>query len=128
MRVYVAGSYSADNVIGVLNNIQAGIKASVAVLKAGHAPFCSWLDHQFQFFDNTITVEDYYRYSLAWLEVSDVMLVLPSSENSKGTQVEIKRAKDLGIPIVYSMIGLSAVAHKYETEHLKNKAKGEQHG
>jgi hypothetical protein len=85
MRVYVAGRYSADNVISVLNNIHAGIKASVAVLKAGHAPFCPFLDYQFQFFDNTLEVKDYYRYSLAWLEAAEVVLVLPNSGKSRGT-------------------------------------------
>jgi len=102
-RVYIAGAYSANDVITVLNNIHRGIKASVEVLKAGYAPFCPWLDYQFQFFDNTLTVEDYYRYSMAWLEVSDIVLVLSHSEHSKGTQIEIKRAKELNIPIVHSL-------------------------
>ena len=39
-----------------------------------------------------LEVENYYEYSLAWLDVSDYMLVLPNSENSKGVQAEIKRA------------------------------------
>lgn len=98
-RIYVAGKYSADNVISVLNNIHDGTKMSVEVLKAGYSPFCPWLDYQFQFYDKTLTVDDYYRYSMAWLEVSDAMLVLPNSENSKGTQKEILRAIELGIPI-----------------------------
>lgn len=101
MRIYVAGKYSDTNIIGCLNNIHDGIKASVEVLKQGHAPFCPWLDYQFQFFDKTLTVEDYYRYSMAWLEVSDEVWVLPNSENSKGTQAEIKRAVELNIPVKY---------------------------
>ena len=100
-RIYIAGSYSADNIIQCLNNIHDGIKKSVEVLKAGDAPFCPWLDYQFQFFDKTLTIEDYYRYSVAWLEVSDELWVLPNSENSKGTQAEITKAKELGIPIKY---------------------------
>jgi len=100
-RIYVAGRYSDSNIIGCLNNIHDGIKASVKVLKDGDAPFCPWLDYQFHFFDKTLTVEDYYRYSMAWLEVSDEVWVLPNSENSKGTQAEIKRAKELGIEVKY---------------------------
>lgn len=98
-RIYVAGSYSADNVIQVLNNIQVGTKKCVELLKKGYVPFCPWIDYQFQFYDTSLTVEDYYRYSMGWLEVSDAVLVLPNSENSKGTQAEIKRAKELGIPV-----------------------------
>ena len=101
MRIYVAGRYSDNNIIGCLNNIHDGIKASVEVLKQGHAVFCPWLDYQFQFFDKTLTVQDYYRYSMAWLEVSDEVWVLPNSENSKGTQAEIKRAQELDIPVRY---------------------------
>lgn len=101
MRIYVAGRYSDTNIIGCLNNIHDGIKASVEVLKMGHACFCPWLDYQFQFFDKTLTVEDYYRYSMAWLEVSDEVWVLKNSENSKGTQAEIKRANELNIPVKY---------------------------
>jgi len=100
-RIYVAGKYSDTNIIGCLNNIHDGIKASVEVLKQGDAPFSSWIDYQFQFFDKTLTVEDYYRYSMAWLEVSDEVWVLPNSENSKGTQAEIKRANELKIPIKF---------------------------
>ena len=100
MRIYVAGAYSADNVIGVLNNIQRGTKYCAKLMKEGHSPFCPWLDYQFHFYEPKLTVEDYYRYSMAWLEVSDCIHVLPNSENSKGTQKEIERARELGIPIV----------------------------
>lgn len=101
MRVYLAGKYSDPNIIGCLNNIHDGIKKSVEILKMGHAVFCPWLDYQFQFFDKTLTVDDYYRYSMAWLEVSDEVWVLPNSENSKGTNAEIARALELKIPVIY---------------------------
>ena len=116
-RVYVAGSYSADNVIDVLANMRRGIRTSVAVLKAGFEPFCPWLDYHFQLQvddDDDLTVEDFYEYSMAWLEVSDALLVLPNSENSVGTQNEIKRAKELGIPIFYHLDEL----RKYGPENL----------
>jgi len=52
-----------------------------------------------------------YKFISVWLsvagdyckEVSDCLYVLPNSENSKGTQAEIKRAKELNIPIFYSI-------------------------
>lgn len=100
-RIYVAGSYNSDNVIGVLNNIHDGTKKCVEILKNGDAPFCPWLDFLFHFYDKTLAIEDYYRYSIAWLEVSDELWVMPNSENSKGTQAEIKRAKELNIPVKY---------------------------
>jgi hypothetical protein len=58
MRIYVAGPYNATNVIDVLNNIHNGTKECVEILKQGHEPFCPWLDYQFHFYDNTLTMED----------------------------------------------------------------------
>lgn len=102
MRVYIAGPYSADNVITVLDNIREGMRAATKVMLSGDAPFCPWLDFHFQLMlrpGESLTVKDYYRYSLAWLEVSDKVLVLPGWETSKGTIREIARARELGIPV-----------------------------
>jgi len=99
-RVYVAGSYSADNVIGVLNNIKKGTKVCVDLLKKGYVPFCPWLDFHFFWFAE-ITYDEIRNYSIGWLEVSDCIYVLKNSENSKGTQAEIKIAKELDIPVLY---------------------------
>lgn len=103
MRIYVAGPYSADNVIDVLNNIHNGTKVCVEILKQGHVPFCPWNDFMFQFYDKSLTVEDYYRYSMAWLEVSEEVWVLSTyrGSESKGTKAEIERATELGIPVRY---------------------------
>ena len=105
-RVYVAGAYSANNVIAVLDNMRLGMRASVEVFLAGYAPFSPWLDYQFTLMlrDNEkLVVKDYYEYSLAWLDASMAVLVLPGYENSVGTQNEIKRANELKIPVFYSL-------------------------
>jgi len=102
MKIYIAGKYSADNVIGVLRNIREGTKVAAKVLKSGHSPFCPWLDHQFSFYED-ISIQEYYNYSTDFLKVCDAILVLPGSENSKGTQEEIALGKELKIPIYYSL-------------------------
>jgi hypothetical protein len=99
-KIYVAGKYSADNIIQGLHNMREGMKASAKILKLGYAPFCPFLDYQFSFFED-ITVEEYYAYSMAWLEVSDEVWVLPGREQSKGVKAEIKRAGELKIPVNY---------------------------
>lgn len=104
-RLYIAGPYSADNVIDVLDNMRRGMRTGTEALLQGWAPFVPWHDFHFQLMlrgDEALTVDDYYRYSLAWLEVSDAMLVLPGWENSKGTLAEIERAKKIGMPIYFS--------------------------
>ena len=103
LRVYVAGAYSADNVIQVLANMRRGIELSYLVLKAGFAPFVPWFDYHFSLLGD-VDLEDYYEYSLAWLEASDALIVQPvGAEESTGTQKEIKRAEELGIPVFYSL-------------------------
>ena len=84
MRIYVAGAINANNVIAVMNNIKLGIYMGAQIIELGHSPFVPHLDYQFQFFKD-LTIEDYRRYSMDWLEVSDIVFVLPESESSVGT-------------------------------------------
>ena len=82
------------------------MKASTKVLLAGHQPFCPWIDFHFQLMleeHESLTVEDYYRYSISWLEVADVMVVLDGWKKSSGTIAEVDRAKEIGIPIFFGV-------------------------
>lgn len=106
-RVYVAGAYSASNVLDVLENMRRGMKWSRRILLQGYAVFCPHLDYHFVLVrdsgDTLLTIDDYYKHSIAWLEASDAVFVVPKSENSYGVKEEIKRAKELSIPIFYSI-------------------------
>lgn len=116
-RVYIAGAYSANNVLGILDNIRNGLRWSTEIFLAGHAPFSPWADFLFHLQlreGETLTVEQYYEYSLAWLKASDVMFVTPGWENSKGTLREISTAETLGIPVVFSMRELKALSNAME--------------
>ena len=103
-RIYVAGPYSADNVLDVLKNIGRGEKMCAQLFNNGYAPFCPWHDKSYvtDAPEAEFTVEQFYNYSMAWLDVSDAVLLLDGWENSKGTLAEIDRAQSLGIPIFYS--------------------------
>lgn len=100
-RVYVAGAYSANNVIDVLKNIGRGEEYSSKIFMLGMAPFCPWHDKSYvtQNWKNDFTVKQFYDYSIAWLEVSDAMFLVPGWEDSKGTIAEIEIANKIGIPI-----------------------------
>lgn len=106
LRVYVAGAYSADNLMDVFHNMKRGMRTGSQLLQLGFAPFVPWLDHHLVFMmqnDEKLSVEDFYEYSLSWLRVSEVMLVLPGYEKSQGTLKEIKVAEELNISIFYSL-------------------------
>ena len=105
-RIYIAGSMSDSSCLQFLENLRRGIRVSAELVMLSYHPFSPFID--FQFFlalrnDEKITDKMIKEYSLSWLEVSDAVLVLPDYESSKGTIAEIKRAKELGIPIYYSM-------------------------
>lgn len=112
MRVYVAGAYSGGTVIEILENIRKGINLSKDVLLLGHSPFCPWLDYHFALAckdDEIIGLDQYYKYSMDWLDVSDCMLLTSGWEQSEGTKNEIIRAHELKIPVfetIYEMVKL----------------------
>ena len=104
-RVYIAGPYS-DKLIYGLDNIRNGLRAATILMMKGYAVYCPWTDHMFQFMlrDNeNLTIDQYYKASLAWLPVCNTMLVLPGWENSKGVKKEIELADAIGLPIFYDI-------------------------
>lgn len=115
-KVYVAGAMSADNILEMLQNIHDGIKLGAQCLKKGFAPFVPHLDIFFRIQNGEavdVPVTTYYEYTMAWLHVTDYMVLCPNYKNSVGTQAEIAKAKELGIPVFYSL------------EELENYEKGE---
>jgi len=104
-RVYLAGRYSADNIIDMLRNIREGITTGAMLLNNGYAVFCPFLDYQFSltFYGSVLQKKHYQDNSMAWVECCHAMYVMPHSEESRGVQREIARARELGIPVFFSM-------------------------
>ena len=102
MRVFVAGAYSGNDVLRILENIRKGINLSKDVILAGHSPFCPWSDFLFSLVlrdKESISLDTYYQFSIDWLRVSDCILLVNGWENSKGTLHEIEKANEWGIPV-----------------------------
>jgi len=99
-RIYIAGAYSGPDVITVLQNIGKGEWYAAQIFKEGFAPFVPWHDKDFVFklWDQELSVEQFYEYSMAWLEVSEAMFLVPGWEKSHGTEMEIYKAIEDDIP------------------------------
>lgn len=113
-RVYIAGAYSDNNVLGVLRNIGRGQDVAAEVFSLGFAPFCPWFDKEFiiAHWWEEFTVQRFLDYSIVWLDVSDCMLVVPNVkglkdwQQSAGTMKEIEYAKIHNIPVFHSILEL----------------------
>lgn len=103
-RVYVAGPYSANNVIDVLKNIGRGEAACARLFSLGFAPFCPWHDKSYAIdsFDADLSVQQFYDFSMAWLEVADALFLIEGWQGSKGTLAEVARANEIGMPVFES--------------------------
>ena len=108
-RVYVAGAMSSSNPITFLDNLRKGMRLSTECLLAGYAVFSPFIDYSlfFQLRDGEyIPLDVIQGNSMAWVEVSDCLLVAEGWESSKGTEKEIANAIRLGIPVYFSLDNL----------------------
>jgi len=106
-RIYIAGAYSAPNVLGVMDNMRRGLKLSAQCLKAGFAVYSPWTDCLLHFHEE-FTLEQCYTYSDAWLRVSDAVLLVPGWEESVGVRSELKVAAEIHIPVFHTLADLCA--------------------
>ena len=105
--VYVAGAYSAPDVMNMLANMDRGIELATECLEAGFAPFAPWLDFLFCIRGRRFTKQQLYAYSLEWLRRADAVIVVEEGwELSRGTLVEIEEARRLGNPVFWSLAEL----------------------
>lgn len=110
-KIYLAGAYSDNNVLGVLKNIGRGEYYASLLFKHGFAPFTPWHDKSFVIthFKDEFDVQKFYDYSIEWLLVSDALLIVPNIEglrnwqDSPGTVNEIKVAEQNDIPVFYNI-------------------------
>lgn len=90
--------------IEYLFNVRDLVSAAIALIHKGYAPYCPGLDCQYFLHlrsGETISEESIKALSLAFLEVSDIIVLLPGWEASQGCQAEYQRAAELGMPAYY---------------------------
>lgn len=104
MKIYIAGPYSADTWEGKQINTDKAVWAGVQVILKGHNPYIPHLTHYPDkiAFDNNIEIswEKWMELDDEWLNLCDALLFLSPS---KGANLELKKAKQLGKIIFYNI-------------------------
>ena len=105
--IYVAGAYSANHILDVFDNMRIGIETSTKLFQLGFSPFAPWLDYHFclQLPREHLSVGRFYDYSIDFLQRCDAVLVVDNQRNigSSGTNKELAKANELGIPVFYTL-------------------------
>ena len=99
-KVYIASPYTkGDN----FENVRKQLDTFNELTSLGYTPFAP-LWSCFQHIVYPQSWEAWLTWDLKWLTCCDCVLRLPGE--SKGADVEVERAKELGIPVYYSISDL----------------------
>jgi len=101
--IYIAGPYRAGSTFEVTHNIQRAREAAEEVWVAGGAALCPHLNSAYM--DGLVDDEAFLEAGLVMLERCDAIRVIshPDGLRSKGTEREFVRARQLGMPVLYSL-------------------------
>ena len=97
-RAFISGAYSGNSISEVELNLSKARLVVEDVTKAGWVPICPnvfW--HPFSEFQD---YDFWLEAAIDLIETCQVLVVVPGWERSSGVAKEIKRAKELGIPIL----------------------------
>jgi len=92
--------------IEYLLNIRDMVQVAIGLIAKGYAPYCPALDYQYFLsltYGETITEDAIKSISMAFLEVSDIIVLLPGWQASEGCQAEYSRAVEIGMPSFYGV-------------------------
>jgi hypothetical protein len=108
--IYVAGAYSPpagvsghDAPVWVQHNVDLAIDAGIALLRKGHTPYVPHLTHYINLrvpLDNPISNEAWYQIDNRIVRKCDGLLLI---SHSRGADAEVELAKQIGIPVWYSL-------------------------
>lgn len=113
LKIYVAGPYTASTSQEIEQNVERAIDAGLELLVRGHKPFIPHLTHfvELRAKDRQIDIRwtEYIEWDRAWLDTCDVLLCLG---RSKGVDLELEQAANLGLPIFTEIEDLFAFANR----------------
>jgi len=117
LKIYIAAPYSADTEEEQIKNTEVVIDAALTLFQKGHFPYIPhlthWVDKRAKETEIAMEYEDYMKWHRPWLEACDAFLYLGSS---KGADLELQMAKDLGKIIFYSIDEIPVAQNNMEKE------------
>lgn len=105
LKIYVAGPISAPTHAEVKANAERAIDAGIRLIYKGHHPFVPHLS----VWTNVLAQQSYTTEISwqTWMDIDDVFLqccdALLYLGSSRGADIELARAKELGLKIYYSV-------------------------
>jgi hypothetical protein len=97
IKVYIASPYTLGR---TSDNVRRQHETADELIKHGYAPFMPLLNHYQDLF-SPHSEEVWLKLDMIWLRHCDILLRLAGK--SKGADAEVKYAKKLCIPVVYSV-------------------------
>jgi len=102
-RIYIAGKLNAAAVKLQSKNCHNMIRKADEIRKLGFSVYIPCLDFLSGIVQGDYNYLDYANNNLPWLKCANALFVMPDSEKSTGTQLEIRIAYERGIPIFYDI-------------------------
>jgi hypothetical protein len=109
LLIFISGPFTATTDDGVIENVLRATEVGIAIMRKGHRSFIPHLSYMTDEYAKTqneggFPYETWLGQDLAILERCDAMLFIG---HSKGADRELARAKELEIPIFYSIEEIS---------------------
>lgn len=102
LRIYISGPLSTGN---RQENVKKACDCALELIKLGYSPYCPHLTDYLDP-DDSLGHATWMECDLLWVEVSDAVLRLPGE--SKGADMEVAKAHEMGIPVYNSIEELQA--------------------
>lgn len=102
--VYIAGPYRSNSISGVVQNIRNAEALAIEVWNSGAVALCPHKNTAL--FDGIAPDEIWLQGDMELLRRCDAIILVEGWESSSGTIAEVEYARELGIPLFYSIIDL----------------------